>query len=55
MVWGGITMTGKKYYHVCQGRVTGLYYRENVLATYVIPFAGRHGRGFTFQEDKARA
>ena len=43
MVWGGITMTGKTDLHVCQGRVTGMYYRDNVLAPYVIPFAQRHG------------
>ena len=39
MVWGGITMTGKTDLHVCQGRVTGVYYRDNVLAPYVIPLA----------------
>ena len=35
MVWGGITMTRKTDLHVCQGRVTGVYYRDNVLAPYV--------------------
>lgn len=55
MVWGGITMTGKTDLHVCQGRVTGVYYRDNVLASYVVPFARRHGRGFIFQDDNARA
>lgn len=55
MVWGGITMTGKTDLHVCQGRVTGQYYRDNVLGPYVAPFARRHGRGFIFQDDNARA
>lgn len=55
MVWGGVTMTGRTDLHVCIGRVTGLYYRDNVLAPYVIPFARRHGHGFIFQDDNARA
>ena len=55
MVWGGITMTRKTDLHVCQGRVTGLYYCDNVLAPHVIPFTQRHGRGFIFQDDNARA
>ena len=46
MIWGGITMTGKPDLHVCQGRVTGVFYRDNVLAPYVIPLAQRHGPGF---------
>ena len=53
MVWGGITMTDRTDLHVCQGRVTGMYYLDNVLAPYVIPFARRHGRGFVFQDDNA--
>ena len=35
------------------GCTTG--YRDNVLAPYVIQFARRHGRGFSFQDDNARA
>ena len=48
-------MTGRTDLHVCQGRFTGVYYRDNVLAPYVIPFARRHDRGFVFQDDNARA
>ena len=48
-------MTGKTDLHVCQGRVTGVYYRHNVFAPYVIPFAQRHGQRFFFQDDNARA
>ena len=55
MVWGGITMTGKTDLHVCHSRVTGVYYRDNVLAPYVIPFAQRHCPRFIFQDDNARA
>ena len=46
-------MTGKTDLHVCQCRVTGVYYRDNVLAPYVIPFA--HHPRFIFQDDNARA
>ena len=55
MVWDGITMMGSTDLHVCQGRVAGVYYRVNVLAPYVVPFARRHGRGFVFQDNNARA
>ena len=48
-------MTGRTDLHVCQGRVTGVFYRDSVLAPYVIPFARRHCRGFVFQDDNARA
>ena len=44
-------MTGRTDLNVSQGRVNGVYYRDNVLAPYVIPFARRHGRGFVFQDD----
>ena len=39
MVWGGITMTSKTDLHACQVWVTGVCYRDNVLAPYVILFA----------------
>ena len=55
MVWGGIIMTSKTDLRVCQGRVTGVYYSDNVLAPYVIPFAQRHGPRFIFKDDNARA
>ena len=48
-------MTSKTDIYVCQGRVTRVYYRGNVFAPYVIPFARRHGRGFVFQDVFARA
>ena len=55
MVWVGITMNDKTDVHVCQGRVTEVYYWDNVLAPYVIPFALRHDRKIIFQDDNARA
>ena len=39
MVWVGITMTDKTDIHVCQGRVTEVYYWDNMLAPDVIPLA----------------
>lgn len=55
MVWGGITMTGRTDLHMVQGRVTGVYYRDHILAPIVLPFAQRAGRRFIFQDDNARA
>ena len=55
MVWGGITMTDRTPLHVVQGRVTGQYYRDNILTPFVVPFARRVGRRFIFQDDNARA
>ena len=55
MEGGGVCYGVGTDLNVCQGRVTGVYYRDNVLATYIIPFARRHGRGFVFQDDNARA
>lgn len=54
MVWGGITAAGRTDLHVVAGRVTGQYYRDNILAAHVVPFARRHGRRFIFQDDNAR-
>ena len=39
MVRVGITMTNKTDVHVCQGRVTEVYYWDNALAPDVILFA----------------
>lgn len=54
MVWGGITAAGRTDLHVVAGRVTGQYYRDNILAPHVVPFARRYGRRFIFQDDNAR-
>ncbi|KAK6171803.1 hypothetical protein SNE40_018231 [Patella caerulea] len=43
MVWGGITVAGRTALHVVAGRVTGQYYRDNILAVHVVPFARGHG------------
>ena len=55
MVWGGITVTGRTALHIVQGRVTGQYYRDNILEPIVVPFARQAGPQFVFQDDNARA
>ena len=54
MVWAGITMNDRTDLHVCQGNMTGVYYRDNIVEPIVVPFAQRHGPGFVFQDDNAR-
>ena len=48
VVWGGITMSGKTEVHICQGNVTGLYYRDNVIEPIVVPYDPRHENTFIF-------
>ena len=55
MVWGGITAAARTDLHIVDGRVTGQYCRENILAAHVVPFARQHGRRFIFQDDSARS
>ena len=35
MVWGGTTRTEL---HICQGNITGLYYKDHVLDLIVVPY-----------------
>ena len=46
---------GRTALHTVNGRLTGVYYRDNILAAHVVPFARRHCRRFRFQGDNARA
>lgn len=55
MVWGGVTMRGRTDLHMCHGRVTGVYYCDNIITPLVLPFALRHGAGFIYEDDNARA
>ena len=55
MVWGGITMTERIELHICQGHVTGLYYRDSVTESVVVPYAHRHENAFIFQDDNTLA
>ena len=38
VVWDGITVTGRTALHIVYGRLTGLYYRDNILARNVFEF-----------------
>ena len=40
---------------IVQRRLTGQYYRANILTPFVVPFARPVGRCFVFQDDNARA
>ena len=55
MILGGITMTGRTELHICQGNVTGLYYRDDVSEPIVVPHTHQHGNAFTFRDSNARA
>ena len=55
MVCRGITMTGAAELHICQGNVTGLYYRDNVIEPIAVPYVCRHGNASIFRDDSARA
>ena len=48
-------MTGRTELHICQGNVTGLYYRDNVTEPIAVPYFCRHGNAIIFQDDNARA
>ena len=48
-------MTKRTELHVCQGNVTGLYYRDNVIKPPVVPYASRQGNAIIFEDDNARA
>lgn len=53
-VWGGVTTNERTDLHVCQRRVTGIYYRDNIIESLVVPFVAAYGNGFRFQDDNAR-
>ena len=54
-VWGGVTTNERTDLHVCQGRVTGVYYWDNIIEPLVVPFTAAHWNRFRFQDDNARA
>ena len=54
-VWGWCHNQWVNWFHVCQGRVTGVYYRDNIIEPLVVPFAAAHGNRFRFQDDNAYA
>ena len=54
MVWGGISHNGKTDLVVINGNLTGLRYRDEILAQHVLPYAGAVGDGFELVDDNAR-
>ena len=54
-VLGGIIVIGRRDLHICQGNVTELCYRDNVIEPTVVPYARRHWNAFIFQDDNARS
>ena len=51
-IWDGITMNGRTNLHICQDRVTGVHYWDNIIEP-LVPFAASHGNNFIFQDDNA--
>jgi transposase len=55
MVWAGICYDGcTDLYVVRKGTLTGLRYRDEILAPIVRPFAGAIGGNFLLMDDNAR-
>ena len=56
MVWAGISLGGHTDLHVFhRGTLTAVRYRDEILAPYVIPYAGAIGDEFILMADNARA
>ena len=54
MVWGGISMNGKKTLVIVPGRLNGQRYIDEIITPHVIPYMHNLGPGSTFQDDNAR-
>ncbi|GBL83429.1 Transposable element Tcb2 transposase [Araneus ventricosus] len=55
MVWAGISLGGHTDLHVFHGgTLTGVRYRDEILDTYVRPYAGAIGNYFILMDDNAR-
>ncbi|GFY08870.1 transposable element Tcb2 transposase [Trichonephila clavipes] len=55
LVWAGISLGGHTDLHVFHGgTVTGLRYRDEILDTYVRPYAAAIGNDFILMDDNAR-
>ena len=56
MVWAGISYNGCTDLHVFKnGTVNGQRYRDEILAPYVVPYAGAVGQEFILMDDNATA
>ncbi|GBM34870.1 Transposable element Tcb2 transposase [Araneus ventricosus] len=55
MVWAGISLGGHTDLHVFHGgTLTGVRYRDEILDTYVRPYASAIGNDFILMDDNAR-
>ena len=56
MVWASISYNGCTDLHVfMNGTVNGQRYRDEILAPYVVPYAGAVGQEFILMNDNATA
>ena len=56
MVWAVISYNGRTDLHVFKnGTVNGQRYRDEILAPYVVPYAGAVGQEFILMDDNATA
>ena len=54
MVWGGISIGGRKDLYVVGGRsLTGMQCRDEILTPTVIPYTGAVGETFILLDDNA--
>ena len=56
MVWAGISYDRRTDLHVLMNEnVTGLRYRDEILSSYVVHYAGAVGQDFILMDDNATA
>lgn len=55
VVWAGISVGGHINLHVHHGgTLTGVWYRDQILASYVTPYVGARGDEFILMDDNVR-
>ncbi len=55
LVWGGVSFDGSTdLYVIRDGALTGVRYRDEILHTFVRPYAGAVGQDFVLMDDNAR-
>jgi hypothetical protein len=54
MIWGGISHVERTDIKIIDGNLNAARYRDEILATIVLPFLRRHRFSHVFQQDNAR-
>ena len=54
MIWGGISHVERTDIKIIDGNLNAARYRDEILATIVLPFLRRHRFSHVFQHDNAR-